>query len=107
MDILYGPDFEQQHEEFWVIHSAFEDWTKVDLRWFALFHTVLAFGSLLDDNGDSDLTERLAISDKCFLSARRALSEAPSFYGESLDTVAAYTLVHPPSEPSDSSCRST
>jgi hypothetical protein len=93
VDILYAPDFYARHDEFWITHSEFEDWTRIDLRWFALFHTILAIGSLLDDGPDLDLAERQAISDKCFVAARRALGEAPSVYGESLDTVAAYTLV--------------
>lgn len=93
MDILYAPTFITKTTEFWDTHSQFEDLTRIDLRWFALFHTVLAFGVLLDNHADLTPQERLAISDRCFVSARRALSEAASFYGESLDTVAAYTLV--------------
>lgn len=93
VDILYAPNFIAKTTQLWETHSEFEDLTRIDLRWFALFHTVLAFGVLLDKQADLGPAERQAISDKCFVRARRALSEAPSFYGESLDTVAAYTLV--------------
>lgn len=81
---------------FWRIRGEFEDLSKIDIRWFALFHIVLAFGVLLDREADESgdlLEEREELSLRLFLSARRALSETSSFCGESVDTVRAYGLV--------------
>ncbi|WOO82499.1 putative transcriptional regulatory protein [Vanrija pseudolonga] len=96
IDFLYKPDFCAKYDTFWRIRGEFEDLSKIDIRWFALFHIVLAFGVLLDREADESgdlLEEREELSLRLFLSARRALSETSSFCGESVDTVRAYGLL--------------
>lgn len=92
MDILYEEDFRAKYATFWRIKGEFEDMIRIDVRWLALLHVVLAFGALLD-RGPNRAADPESLSYRFFVGARRALSEAPSFGGESIDTVRAYALV--------------
>lgn len=93
MDILYEPDFSAKHAELWRIRGAFEGVGQIDLRWLALLHAVLAFGALLGARTPDEDNEFGALSLRSFDCARRALSEAPTYRGESMDTVRAGALV--------------
>ncbi|BEI81967.1 hypothetical protein CcaverHIS002_0211270 [Cutaneotrichosporon cavernicola] len=92
MDMLHESDFRAKYGTFWAIKGEFEDMTRIDVRWFALFQIVLAFGALLDRQ-PSPSTDPVTLSNQFFVGARCALSEAPSFGGESIDTVRAYSLL--------------
>lgn len=93
MDILYEPDFSVKYADLWRIRGEFEDLGRIDLRWLALFQVVLAFGALLSASSPEEEKEFAAMSSRFFDCARRALSEAPTYRGESMDTVRAYALV--------------
>jgi hypothetical protein len=93
MDILYEPDFSGKYADLWRIRGEFEDLGRIDLRWLALFQVVLAFGALLSASTPEEEKEFAAMSSRFFDCARRALSEAPTYRGESMDTVRAYALV--------------
>lgn len=93
MDILYEPDFNEKYAELWRIRGEFEDLGRIDLRWLVLLLVVLAFGALLSASTPEEEKEFAAMSSRFFNTARRALSEAPTYRGESMDTVRAYALV--------------
>ncbi|KAL7423442.1 hypothetical protein Q5752_001022 [Cryptotrichosporon argae] len=94
-DIIYEPDFRRKYDAFWNHSISLEEIVTIDLRWVAVLLAILAYGVLLDrspDESREQLQDREEMSLKCFRNARRALAEAPSFYGDSFDTVRAGAL---------------
>lgn len=98
LDILYKPDFTSKYSRFWDRSFELEAMKSIDLRWMSLLLIVMAFAILLDRDVQPDTQESLQDREEMSLSyfwgARRALVEASSFYGESLDTVRASLLVY-------------